>query len=174
MVQKPTSPVPDLRIDFFSEPAASSELDGSQQVTASLAKSGNNNTSCGAINVTANPMDATVCAQPRATIVVQQVCYFSDLYIDSCAFSSCSKLYKFSRSQIFKKFWNIFSFAWKTINHLSDRWKSWNIYLTPIRSSILSCEIAKSKKSIFNWLFTLAGRILEEKKFSAFGSHCAY
>lgn len=97
-----TSPVPNLRIDFFTETsnvpsssaaaaaAAASSSAKSQQYQAnvdddeqlddcqrnastSIASSMSNGCTVGSINVTSNPMDGAVCTQPRATIVVQQV-----------------------------------------------------------------------------------------------------
>ncbi|KAG4069972.1 hypothetical protein HA402_015196 [Bradysia odoriphaga] len=56
--------VPNLRIDYFAESKqADNALDDGQKLA---------HNSLGAINVTPNPMDAPVCTQPRATIVVQQ------------------------------------------------------------------------------------------------------
>ncbi|KAJ6641462.1 GTP-binding protein GEM [Pseudolycoriella hygida] len=54
--------VPNLRIDYFSESKQNETLDPSQKLTHNP----------GAINVTSNPMDTTVCTHTRATIVVQQ------------------------------------------------------------------------------------------------------
>lgn len=81
LITNTTPTLPDLRIDFFAEPNATSssyldenendlELDRCQQSTSSIS----NNASGNNINVTSNPMDQPVCNQPRATIVVQQVC----------------------------------------------------------------------------------------------------
>ncbi|GAB0089656.1 uncharacterized protein DMENIID0001_042350 [Sergentomyia squamirostris] len=61
-----TTPLPDLRVDFFAEvPAARADdvtLDDCQKI---MQRSD-------AINVTSNPLESAVCTQPRATIVVQQ------------------------------------------------------------------------------------------------------
>jgi hypothetical protein len=90
-----TSPIPDLKIDFFTEPSLASsfsrenenvkcdaELDGCQLNTTSSSgcknTMSNNNVNSninGSINLTSNPMSTAVCT-PRATIVVQQVCFF--------------------------------------------------------------------------------------------------
>lgn len=93
-----TSPIPNLKIDFFAEPSltassssafsrekenvASDALDGCQKesTTSSFSSKSNNNTSSnksatnGSINLTSNPMSTAVVTTPRATIVVQQVC----------------------------------------------------------------------------------------------------
>jgi Protein of unknown function (DUF2967) len=108
-----TSPIPDLKIDFFAEPtvmASSSSfsreneivkcdaLDECQQLNSTSSfcskntASNNNNVNSninGSINLTSNPMSTAVCTTPRATIVVQQVCFslpFSEIYknIYSC------------------------------------------------------------------------------------------
>lgn len=100
-----TSPIPDLKIDFFSSGARSSfsrengnektsdALDGCQKDSTSSfgSKSGNNNTSSnkstatnGSINLTSNPMSTAVVTTPRATIVVQQVCSLTFPFSDSC------------------------------------------------------------------------------------------
>lgn len=91
-----TSPIPDLKIDFFAESSLtasafsrekenekSDALDGSQKnSTSSFSSKSNNNTNSnksatnGSINLTSNPMSTAVIT-PRATIVVQQVCYHS-------------------------------------------------------------------------------------------------
>lgn len=67
--QRGTSPLPDLRVDFFAESVNEDLLDGCQ-------KAATTHNSAGPINVTPNPMDTAVCTQPRATIVVQQVRLF--------------------------------------------------------------------------------------------------
>lgn len=91
-----TSPIPDLKIDFFAEQPSlmassfSREnenvkcdiLDECQQLntTSSFGSKNtmsNNNVNSninGSINLTSNPMSTAVCT-PRATIVVQQVCF---------------------------------------------------------------------------------------------------
>lgn len=89
-----TSPIPDLKIDFFAESTLtasafsrenekekSNALDGSQKdATSSFSSKSNNNTNSsksatnGSINLTSNPMSTAVVTTPRATIVVQQVC----------------------------------------------------------------------------------------------------
>lgn len=90
-----TSPIPDLKIDFFSEPSVmasssysrenekgkSDALDECQlKSTSSFCSKNtmsNNNVNSninGSINLTSNPMSTAVCTTPRATIVVQQVC----------------------------------------------------------------------------------------------------
>lgn len=89
-----TSPIPDLKIDFFAEPPLtasafsredetenSDALDGCQKdATSSFSSKSNNNTNSnksatnGSINLTSNPMSNAVVSTPRATIVVQQVC----------------------------------------------------------------------------------------------------
>ena len=91
-----TSPIPDLKIDFFAESSLtasafsrekenekSDALDSSQKnSTSSFSSKSNNNTNSnksatnGSINLTSNPMSTAVIT-PRATIVVQQVCYQS-------------------------------------------------------------------------------------------------
>lgn len=95
-----TSPVPNLRIDFFTETNVLPSSSAATAATASSSKiqqhqanvndehaldecqknastvAGNsmsNGCAVGSINVTSNPMDGPVCTQPRATIVVQQV-----------------------------------------------------------------------------------------------------
>lgn len=95
-----TSPIPDLKIDFFAESSLgasafsrekeneqSDALDGSQKdSTSSFSSKSNNNTNSnksatnGSINLTSNPMSTAVIT-PRATIVVQQVCYQINLTI---------------------------------------------------------------------------------------------
>jgi len=89
-----TSPIPDLKIDFFAERSGmassysrenenvkSDALDQCQQnATSSFCSKNtmsNNNVNSninGSINLTSNPMSTAVCTTPRATIVVQQVC----------------------------------------------------------------------------------------------------
>lgn len=89
-----TSPIPDLKIDFFAEPSLTASafsredetentdaLDGCQKdATSSFSSKSNNNTNSnksatnGSINLTSNPMSNAVVSTPRATIVVQQVC----------------------------------------------------------------------------------------------------
>lgn len=93
-----TSPIPDLKIDFFAESSLTASrfvrenenensgalLDGCQLDTTSTSPfnggnsskstTTNNNTTSGSINLTSNPMSTAVCT-PRATIVVQQVCF---------------------------------------------------------------------------------------------------
>lgn len=89
--------LPDLRIDFFTETVTnlkSSSL-ATTKTTTTMNTTMKNNTSethqdddssdllldicqqqkhpSGSINVTSNPLDTSVCTQPRATIVVQQV-----------------------------------------------------------------------------------------------------
>lgn len=109
-----TSPIPDLKIDFFAESSltaslsafsrekeiqTSDALDGCQKesttTTSSFGSKSNNNTSSnksatnGSINLTSNPMSAAVVTTPRATIVVQQVCSHVFLIsLDSCVFRS--------------------------------------------------------------------------------------
>lgn len=73
-----TPPLPDLRIDFFTETNQNDILDNCQNVSSSsslkLNNSGGGVCGSGSINVTSNPMETAVCTQPpRATIVVQQV-----------------------------------------------------------------------------------------------------
>ena len=87
-----TSPIPDLKIDFFPELSSltasvfsredeiekSDALDACQKesTTSSFSgKSNNTNSNTASINLTSNPMSAAVVTTPRATIVVQQVCY---------------------------------------------------------------------------------------------------
>lgn len=92
-----TSPIPDLKIDFFAEPSSvmassysrenenvkSDALDECQLnvATSSFGSKNtmsNNNVNSninGSINLTSNPMSTAVCTTPRATIVVQQVCF---------------------------------------------------------------------------------------------------
>jgi hypothetical protein len=88
-----TSPIPDLKIDFFPESSSltasafsreneiekSDALDGCQKESAtspfSSSKSNNTNSNIASINLTSNPMSTAVVTTPRATIVVQQVCY---------------------------------------------------------------------------------------------------
>lgn len=94
-----TSPIPDLKIDFFAEPSVkassssysrenekgkSDALDECQlNSTSSFCSKNtmsNNNVNSninGSINLTSNPMSTAVCTTPRATIVVQQVCLFN-------------------------------------------------------------------------------------------------
>lgn len=67
--QRATSPVPDLRIDFFAE----STNDANGPNKALILDECQKTSAAGSINVTSNPMDGAVCTQPRATIVVQQV-----------------------------------------------------------------------------------------------------
>jgi hypothetical protein len=78
-----TPTLPDLRIDFFADPNATSsnyldenendlELERCQQSTSSINNNANN-ASGNNINVTPNPMEQPVCNQPRATIVVHAV-----------------------------------------------------------------------------------------------------
>lgn len=89
-----TSPIPDLKIDFFAESSLtasafsrenekinSDALDGGQKdATSPFSSKSNNNTNSnksatsGSINLTSNPMSTAVVTTPRATIVVQQVC----------------------------------------------------------------------------------------------------
>lgn len=93
-----TSPIPDLKIDFFAESSLtassasfsrenekendSDALDKSQkkEATSPFSSKSNNNTNSnksatsGSINLTSNPMSTAVVTTPRATIVVQQVC----------------------------------------------------------------------------------------------------
>lgn len=89
-----TSPIPDLKIDFFAESSLtasrenekekSDALDGCQieSVTSPFgSKSSNTN---GSINLTSNPMSTAVVTTPRATIVVQQVCAHVSCFLDSC------------------------------------------------------------------------------------------
>lgn len=72
-----TPPLPDLRIDFFTETNQNDILDNCQNVSSSslqVNNSGGGVCGSGSINVTSNPMETAVCTQPpRATIVVQQV-----------------------------------------------------------------------------------------------------
>lgn len=88
-----TSPVPNLRIDFFSETNSSMMPSSTTTTTTALSSKqqqqqdddaeqleicqknapSSTNAGNGSINVTSNPMDGAVCTQPRATIVVQQV-----------------------------------------------------------------------------------------------------
>lgn len=101
-----TSPLPDLKIDFFAESSLtasgfsreketenSDALDGCQKDSTSPFSSKSNNTNSnksaanGSINLTANPMSTAVCTTPRATIVVQQVCYRS--HVSLCSLDSC-------------------------------------------------------------------------------------
>lgn len=87
-----TSPIPDLKIDFFPESSSltasafsreneiekSDALDGCQKepTTSPFSSKSNNTISNNAsINLTSNPMSTAVVTTPRATIVVQQVCY---------------------------------------------------------------------------------------------------
>lgn len=87
-----TSPIPDLKIDFFSESSSltasafsrenetekSDALDGCQKESSTSpfsSKSNNTNSNSASINLTSNPMSTAVVTTPRATIVVQQVCY---------------------------------------------------------------------------------------------------
>lgn len=106
-----TSPIPDLKIDFFTESSltassafsrenktenSSDALDGCQKdATSSFSSKSNNNTNSnksatnGSINLTSNPMSTAVVTTPRATIVVQQVCYQASVLtffylLDSC------------------------------------------------------------------------------------------
>lgn len=92
-----TSPIPDLKIDFFAASRSRSSfsrenenektsgaLDGCQKdsTTSSFSSKSNTNTNIkkssaatnGSINLTSNPMNTAVVSTPRATIVVQQVC----------------------------------------------------------------------------------------------------
>lgn len=86
-----TSPVPDLRVDFFSEPMDNTQKrhsyveitmkqitssDVSPSMSSTNISIANNIGNTAGINVTPNPMDETVTCTtqtPRATIVVQQV-----------------------------------------------------------------------------------------------------
>lgn len=97
-----TSPIPDLKIDFFAESTLtasvfsreeenekSDALENSQKdSTSSLSSKSNKNTNSnksaanGSINLTSNPMSTAV-VTPRATIVVQQVCYQSHDFLFS-------------------------------------------------------------------------------------------
>ena len=119
-----TSPIPDLKIDFFAESSLtaspfsrenekSDALDGCQKDTTSSFSSKSNNTNIsnksvvnGSINLTSNPMSTAVVIAPRATIVVQQVC--SQIYIDSCVlcFSSNHVDFPWNQSDKFKYFPN--------------------------------------------------------------------
>uniref|UniRef100_A0A1B0CYK0 Uncharacterized protein n=1 Tax=Phlebotomus papatasi TaxID=29031 RepID=A0A1B0CYK0_PHLPP len=63
-----STPLPDLRVDFFAEePSSARGDDANLEECQKIMQRGD------AINVTSNPLDAAVCTQPRATIVVQQV-----------------------------------------------------------------------------------------------------
>ena len=87
-----TSPIPDLKIDFFPELSSltasvfsredeiekSDALDACQKESTTSpfsSKSNNTNSNTASINLTSNPMSAAVVTTPRATIVVQQVCF---------------------------------------------------------------------------------------------------
>ena len=88
-----TTQLPNLRIDFFSEPVMTSTTNSNTtSVTNKLCATSSSSAvdnqldtsqkiihSVGSINVTPNPMDTAVCTQPRATIVVQQVCFYNYL-----------------------------------------------------------------------------------------------
>lgn len=89
-----TSPIPDLKIDFFAESSLTASRENEKEksdaldvcqiesVTSSFgSKSGNTN---GSINLTSNPMSTAVVTTPRATIVVQQVCSYVSCFLDSC------------------------------------------------------------------------------------------
>ncbi|KAG5678375.1 hypothetical protein PVAND_008056 [Polypedilum vanderplanki] len=101
-----TSPIPDLKIDFFAEPSliASSfsrenenikcdALDECQQLSATSSFSSSKNTMSnsnvnsnninGSINLTSNPMSTAVCSTPRATIVVQQASLSLDYSVET-------------------------------------------------------------------------------------------
>ncbi|CRL06868.1 CLUMA_CG019466, isoform B [Clunio marinus] len=100
-----TSPIPDLKIDFFSEPSVlvktlstfprenenknSDALDRCQKDSTSSfsSKSSNTNTTKstnnGSINLTSNPMSTAVCTTPRATIVVQQASLSLDYSVET-------------------------------------------------------------------------------------------
>lgn len=120
-----TSPIPDLKIDFFAESSLtasssafsrekenenSNALEGCQKestATSSLSSKSNNNTSSnksttnGSINLTSNPMSTAVVTTPRATIVVQQVCSRNShvflFSLDSCVFCSSIFIIIYSR-----------------------------------------------------------------------------
>lgn len=62
-----STPLPDLRVDFFAEEPSVRGDDANLEECQKIMQRGD------AINVTSNPLDAAVCTQPRATIVVQQV-----------------------------------------------------------------------------------------------------
>jgi hypothetical protein len=96
-----TSPIPDLKIDFFSESSSVTRADGERKTensdaldggqkdlsTSSFGSKSNNtnsnkSTTNGSINLTSNPMSTAVVQTPRATIVVQQVCdHFSSRFL---------------------------------------------------------------------------------------------
>lgn len=111
-----TSPIPDLKIDFFAESSLtasgfsreseadrSDALDGSQKdaATSSFASKNNNKTSNtnGSINLTSNPMSTAVVSTPRATIVVQQVCYHVSTLIHVFCVSLLSRIKSFKWSE---------------------------------------------------------------------------
>lgn len=89
-----TSPIPDLKIDFFAESSLtasrenenekSDALDGCQIESVTSPFSSKSNNTNGSINLTSNPMSTAVVTTPRATIVVQQVCSHVFLFLDSC------------------------------------------------------------------------------------------
>lgn len=100
-----TSPIPDLKIDFFAEARSSFSRENENEkktsdaldicqkdssTTSSFSSKSNNNTNSnksaatnGSINLTSNPMSTAVVTTPRATIVVQQVCSHVFVSVDS-------------------------------------------------------------------------------------------
>lgn len=135
-----TSPIPDLKIDFFAESSLTASafsredekenadaLDGGQKDgTSPFSSKSNNNTNSnksatnGSINLTSNPMSTAVVTTPRATIVVQQV-----RTLDSCVLCFVSRfqfLPIFDWRLSIKQKENLFWFAWRR----KEKWEETN------------------------------------------------